>query len=64
MKVSVLSSNMLKFADYTKVFKEMRDAMACSMLRSDLYKLISWAEYWQMEFNVKMQGYACWKTKG
>jgi len=34
----------LKFADDTKVFQELRDEADCSMLQSDLDKLVTWAE--------------------
>jgi len=48
-----IRSHILKFADDAKVFQELRDAADCSMLQSDLNKLVTWAEKWQMDFNVK-----------
>ena len=46
-------SSILKFADDTKIFRELKDNMDCSRLQSDLDKLVSWSQKWQMEFNVK-----------
>ena len=40
-----INSNILKFADDTKIFKEVR-------LQADLDKLVLWAQKWQMVFNV------------
>ena len=48
-----ISSHILKFADDTKVFQELRDEADCSMLQRDLDKLVTWAQKWQMDFNVK-----------
>jgi len=48
-----ISSNVLKCADDTKIFRELKDNMDCSRLQSDLDKLVSWSQKWQMEFNVK-----------
>jgi len=48
-----ISSNVLKFADDTKIFRELKYNMDCSRLQSDLDKLVSWSQKWQMEFNVK-----------
>ena len=39
-----ISIDILKFADDTKVFKELKDATDCSILWSDLDKLVSLAE--------------------
>jgi len=47
-----ISSNILKFADDTKMFKEVRNSTDCSQLQADLDKLVLWAQKWQMEFNV------------
>jgi len=47
-----ISSNMLKFADDTKIFKEVRNSTDCSRLQADLDKLVLWAQKWQTEFNV------------
>jgi len=43
----------LKFADDTEVVQELRDEADCSTLQSNLDKLVTWAEKWQMDFNVK-----------
>jgi len=42
----------MKFADDTKIFKEVRNSADCSQLQADLDKLVLWAQTWQMEFNV------------
>jgi len=56
-----ISSNILKFADDTKIFREVRNCTECSHLQDDLDKLVSWAQKWQMEFNVDKckLSYAC-----
>ena len=43
-----IKSNILKFTDDTKIFKEVRS----SQLQNDLDKLVLWAQKRQMEFNV------------
>ena len=48
-----ISSNVLKFADDTKIFREFKDNMDSSILQSDFDKLVSWSQKWQIEFNVK-----------
>ena len=47
-----IRSNVLKFADDTKILRELKDNIDCSMLQRDLDKLVSWSKS-QMEFNVK-----------
>ena len=47
-----IRSNVLKFADDTKILRELKDNMDCSMFQRDLDKLVSWSKS-QMEFNVK-----------
>ena len=47
-----INSNILKFADDTKIFKEVRNTTDCNQLQADLDKLVLWAQKWQMEFNV------------
>ena len=49
----ITRSHILKFADDTKVFQQLRDETDCSTLQSDLDKLVSWAEQWHMDFNVQ-----------
>jgi len=41
-----------KFADDTKIFKEVRSSADCSQLQTDLDKLVLLAHKWQMKFNV------------
>jgi len=48
-----ISSSILKFADDKTIFRELKDNKDCSILQSDLDKLVSWSQKWQMEFNVK-----------
>ena len=42
----------LKFADDTKVFGKVMDDKDKYKLQEDLNKLVSWAQKWNMEFNV------------
>ena len=48
-----IASNILKFADDTKIFKEVRDSIDCEALQRDLDNVVLWAQKWQMEFNIK-----------
>ena len=48
-----IASNVLNFADDTKIFKEMRDNIDCEALQIDLDNVVLWAQKWQMEFNIK-----------
>jgi len=48
-----IASNMLKFADDTKIFKEVSDNIDCEALQRDLDNVVLWAQKWQMEFNIK-----------
>ena len=43
-----ISSNILKFADDTKIFKEVRCSTDCRQLQADLDNLVLWAQKWQM----------------
>ena len=47
-----INSNILKFADDTKIFKEIRSSIDCNQLQADLDKLVLWTRKRQMEFNV------------
>ena len=47
-----INSHILKFADDTKLLKEVRNSADSSQLQADLDKLVLWAQKWQMEFNV------------
>ena len=44
-------SNILKFADDTKMFRRVESQEDRHQLQSDLNKLVKWAEKWQMLFN-------------
>ena len=46
-----ITSKVLKFADDTKVFKEIKSDANRQHLQDDLNKLIEWSEKWQMLFN-------------
>ena len=48
-----ISSNVSKFADDTKIFRELKGNKDCNIFQSDLDTLVSWSQRWQMEFNVK-----------
>jgi len=48
-----IASNILKFADDTKIFKEVKDNIDRAALQRDLDNVVLWAQKWQMEFNVK-----------
>jgi len=48
-----IASNILKFADDTKIIKEVRDNIDCEALQRDLDNMVLWAQKWQMEFNIK-----------
>ena len=48
-----IRSNVLKFADDTKIFRELKGNKDCSIIQSDLDKLVCWSQRWQMAFNVK-----------
>jgi len=43
-----IRSNILKFTDDTKIFRELKDNTDCGIL----HKLVTWSQKWHMEFNV------------
>ena len=45
-----ITSNVLKFADDTKVFRKVRNTGDEQHLQNDLDKLVKWSEKWQMLF--------------
>ena len=45
------SSNVLKFADDTKVFRKVTNDTDKQSVQDDLDKLVKWSEKWQMLFN-------------
>jgi len=47
-----IASNILNFADDTKIFKEVRDNTDCEALQRDLDNVVLWAQKWQVEFNI------------
>ena len=46
-----ITSNVLKFADYTKVFRKANSDGDKQHLQNDLDKLVKWSEKWQMLFS-------------
>ena len=50
---SGLSSKVYKFADDTKLAARVGDCNGSFKLQRDIDKLISWADKWQMEFNIE-----------
>ena len=46
------SGNVLKFADDTKIFRQVRDVQDNFSMQADLDQLVEWADKWQMQFNV------------
>ena len=43
---------MLKFADDTKIFRQVRDVQDNISMQADFDQLVEWADKWQMQFNV------------
>ena len=46
-----VGSNILKFADDTKIFRKVRSGQDSQVLQEDLDSLVRWSEKWQMLFN-------------
>ena len=46
-----ISSKVLKFADDTKLFRQVTNDTDKHSLQDDLEKLVKWSEKWQMLFN-------------
>ena len=46
------SVNVFKFADDTKIFKQVSNVQDNIHMQADLDKLVDWADKWQMQFNV------------
>ena len=46
-----ISSKVIKFANYTRVFKKVTNNTDKQSLQDDLDKLVKWSEKWQMLFN-------------
>ena len=44
----------IKFADDTKIFRKVTNAMDGLQLQQDLDRLSDWPDKWQMEFNIAM----------
>ena len=56
-----ITSNVLKFADGTKVFRKVNTDGDKQHLQNDLNKLVKWSEKWQMLFNFGI--YKCLHTR-
>ena len=48
-----ITSNVLKFADDTKVFRKVKNDGHKQHLQKDLDKLVKWSKKWQMLFNFE-----------
>jgi ribonuclease P/MRP protein subunit RPP40 len=48
-----IASKILKFADDTKLYRQVRTAEDIANLRNDLEKLVGWSKEWLMLFNVE-----------
>ena len=46
-----VTGNILKFADYTKLFRKTKEIGDKQKLQDDIDKLVRWSEKWQMLFN-------------
>ena len=46
-----VTGNILKFADYTKLFRKIKEIGDKQKLQDDIDKLVRWSEKWQMLFN-------------
>ena len=46
-----VSGKILKFADYTKLFRKVKEIGDKQNLQDDIDKLVKWSEKWQMLFN-------------
>ena len=49
---SSLTSSISKFADDTKLYREVNDEKDASLLQKDLDRLFTWSQTWQMSFNA------------
>ena len=46
-----VTGKILKFADYTKLFRKVKDIGDKQNVQDDIDKLVKWSEKWQMLFN-------------
>ena len=58
-----LRSEVLKFADDTKIFGRVDSEGASEDLQRDLDRLVQWSEVWQMRFNVDKCKVAMWLSR-
>src|SRR5215469_7075479 len=56
-------SSLKKFADDTKLYREISSTNDCQTLQEDVDKLIGWSEEFKMLFNVEKCCYAFRKTE-
>ena len=47
-----VSGEVFKFADDTKIVRQVGDRVKCDDMQRDLDIMVEWADKWQMEFNV------------
>ena len=50
---NIISSSISKFADDTKIYRDIKSASDSSLLQSNLDRLVLWASEWQLTFNAK-----------
>ena len=48
-----LTSNISKFADDTKIYKEVSTIVDNISMQKDIDRMVKWAETWQMKFNIQ-----------
>jgi hypothetical protein len=48
-----INSSIKLFADDCVLYRQVKDESDCTLLQSDLSKLVDWSEAWLMHFNVK-----------
>ena len=51
-----VASNIIKFADDTKIFRRVQTRQECRTLQDDLNRLDQWSAKWQMLFNQRSRG--------
>ena len=58
-----ITSNVLKFADDTKLFRKVNTDGDKQHLQNDLDRLVKWSEKWQMLFNFGKCKYRTWELE-
>ena len=60
----VRHSNIVSFADDTRLYAEIAEVDDCHYLQHDLDRVYEWADINNMEFNTKKFQYVCYHVKG